>query len=156
MRSVKKYVFSIIIFTMSSLLMTGCSKDEVLGRYNDVIQSVGNIELTGDIILKGDREYGVDHYVGSYEADYKIFSGIEYLFGGTSIERESGKDVSVSCSLMVTNGTAKIFWISGSNEPAVLLEAEGDYCDTIMLPDGGNYIGVNCDSFTGSVNINIE
>ena len=156
MRSVKKYVFFIIIFAMGSLLMTGCSKDEVLGRYNDVIQSVGNIELTGNIFLKGDREYGVDHYVGSYEADYKNFSGIEYLFGGTSIERESGKDVSVSCSLMVTNGTAKIFWISGSDKPVVLLETEGDYCDTITLPDGGNYIGVNCDGFTGSVNINIE
>ena len=53
-------------------------------------------------------------------------------------------------------GTAKVFWISGSDEAVTLIEATGTYSDTITLPDGGNYIGIECEDFTGSIELNIE
>ena len=28
--------------------------------------------------------------------------------------------------------------------------------DTITLPDGGNYIGIECENFTGNIELNIE
>ena len=37
----------------------------------------------------------------------RIFADTEYLFGGTSIKREAGKDLSIDCALEVTEGTAK-------------------------------------------------
>ncbi len=70
--------------------LVGCSKDEILDQYNNVVQSAGNTTLTSDFSLKGDRAYGDDCYTGTYTADYKDFSKTEYLFGGTSIERENG------------------------------------------------------------------
>ena len=53
-------------------------------------------------------------------------------------------------------GTAKVFWISGSDEAVTLIEATGTYSDTITLPDGGNYIGIECENFTGNIELNIE
>ena len=84
------------------------------------------------------------------------FSGTEYLFGGTSIKREAGKELSIDCTLEITEGTAKVFWISGSDEAVTLIEATGTYSDTITLPDGGNYIGIECENFTGNIELNIE
>ena len=99
---------------------------------------------------------GIDDYTGTYTADYANFSGTEYLFGGTSIKREAGKELSIDCTLEITEGTAKVFWISGSDEAVTLIEATGTYSDIITLPDGGNYIGIECGNFTGNIELNIE
>ena len=144
---------SILIF---SLTLAGCSKDEILDQYNSVVQIAGNTALTSDFSLKGNRTYGEDCYTGTYTADYKDFSKTEYLFGGTSIERENGKDISVSFDLEITEGTAQVFWVSGSDDPVILLEATGSYSETITLPEGGNYIGVIGNNFTGHLEMNIE
>ena len=144
---------SVLVF---SLTLVGCSKDEILEQYNNIVQSAGNTALTSDFSLKGNRAYGEDCYTGTYTADYKDFSKTEYLFGGTSIERENGKDISVSCDLEITEGTAQVFWISGSDDPVILLEATDSYSETITLPEGGNYIGITGNNFTGHLKVNIE
>ena len=66
-------------------MLAGCSKDEILNHYNNIVQSAGSIELTGKSSLQGEKEKGIDDYTGTYTADYANFSGTEYLFGGTSI-----------------------------------------------------------------------
>lgn len=152
----KKICLFLVLILTGSFILSGCTKDEILDHYNNIIQSAGSIELTGNLSLKGNKEKGVDDYTGTYQADYKGFSDTEYLFGGTSIDREAGKEISITCTLEVTSGKAKVFWISGADEPTTLLETTGTYNDTITLPDGGNYIGIKCDNFTGSVELNIE
>lgn len=153
-----KKIFSLVLVCTLAigLSLTGCSKDEILDQYNNVVQLAGNATLTGDLSLKGKRTYGDDHYTGTYVADYKDFSKTEYLFGGTSIERENGKDISVSCDLEITEGTAQVFWVSGSDDPVILLEATDSYSETITLPEGGNYIGITGNNFTGQLEMNIE
>ena len=94
--------------------------------------------------------------IAIHTANYEDFSDTEYLFGGTSIKREAGKDLSIDCALEVTEGTAKVFWISGADEAVTLFETTGTYSDTITLPDGGNYIGIECENFTGNIELNIE
>ena len=76
---------------MFCLLLSGCSKEEVLEKYNAVVEKVGEVQLTNDINLQGKRDYGEDYYTGTYQAEYKKFSDTEYLFGGTTIERAAGK-----------------------------------------------------------------
>ena len=67
------------------------------------------------------KEIRIDEYTGTYTADYENFSDTAYLFG--SIKREAGKELSIDCTLEVTEGTAKVFWISGSDEAVTLIEA---------------------------------
>ena len=152
----KMFSFVLVCTFAIGLSLTGCSKDEILDQYNNVVQLAGNATLTRDLSLKGKRMYGDDHYTGTYVADYKDFSKTEYLFGGTSIKRENGKDISVSCDLEITEGTAQVFWVSGSDDPVILLEATDSYSETITLPEGGNYIGITGNNFTGHLEMNIE
>lgn len=152
----KKIFLSLILILIGVSTLSGCTKDEILNHYNNVVQSAGSIELTGKLSLQGKKEKGIDDYTGSYQADYENFSNTEYLFGGTSIKRKAGKDISVTCTLEVSSGTAKVFWISGADEAVTLLETTGTYSDTITLPDGGNYIGIECEDFTGKIEMNIE
>ena len=153
---VKKIVLSLCLILCGVSILSGCTKDEVLNQYNNIVQSAGSIALTGNLSLQGTKEKGTDDYTGSYTANYKDFSDTEYLFGGTSIKREAGKELSIDCTLEVSEGTAKVFWISGADEAVTLIEATGTYSDTITLPDGGNYIGIACEDFTGNTELNIE
>ena len=98
----------------------------------------------------------IDDYTGSYTADYESFSDAEYLFGGTSINREAGKELSVACTLEITDGIAKVFLISGADKAVTLIETTGTYNDIITLSEGGNYIGIECENFTGNIELNIE
>ena len=156
MIAVKKIVLSLCLLLLGASVLSGCTKDEFLDQYNNIVQSAGSIALTGNSSLQGTKEKGNDDYTGTYTADYANFSGTEYLFGGTSIKREAGKELSIDCTLEITEGTAKVFWISGSDEAVTLIEATGTYSDTITLPDGGNYIGIECENFTGNIELNIE
>ena len=88
----KKIFLSLILILIGVSTLSGCTKDEILNHYNNVVQSAGSIELTGKLSLQGKKEKGIDDYTGSYQADYENFSDTEYLFGGTSIKREAGKD----------------------------------------------------------------
>lgn len=151
--SMKKFLCSFICIFICCTFCCGCSKDEVLYHYNNVIESAGSLELTNDFSLKGTRKFGEYHYTGSYTADYKKFTGKEYVFGGTSI---NNKDISISCSLEITKGTAKVFLISGSNKPTTLIESSSSYNQVISLPNGGNYIGIEGDSFNGNIKLNIK
>ena len=152
----KKIVLALAFVLLGSFMLSDCSKDEILDHYNNIVQSAGAIELTGKSSLEGTKEKGIDDYTGTYTADYEDFSDTEYLFGGTSIKREAGKELSIDCTLEVTEGTAKVFWISGSDKAVTLIETTGTYSDTITLPDGGNYIGIECENFTGNIELNIE
>lgn len=106
---VKKIVLSLCLILLGASVLSGCTKDEVLDQYNNIVQSAGSIALTGNSSLQGTKEKGIDDYTGSYTANYEDFSDTEYLFGGTSIKREAGKDLSIDCALEVTDGTAKYF-----------------------------------------------
>ena len=98
----KKIVLALAFVLLGSFMISGYSKDEILDHYNDIVQSAGAIELTGKLSLEGSKEKGIDDYTGTYTADYKNFSDTEYLFGGTSIKREAGKELSIDCTLEIT------------------------------------------------------
>jgi len=83
----KKIVLALTFVLVGSFMLAGCSKDEILNHYNNIVQSAGSIELTGKSSLQGEKEKGIDDYTGTYTADYANFSGTEYLFGGTSIKK---------------------------------------------------------------------
>ena len=133
-------------------ILTAGIMSNLSGLFDDVNTQVGNIA----------------QQVGTKPSSFepRVFAMIEALSRNvvlpiagiilTFIKREAGKELSIDCTLEVTEGTAKVFWISGSDEAVTLIEATGTYSDTITLPDGGNYIGIECESFTGSIELNIE
>ena len=131
-------------------------KDAILSAYGSLVDAAGSWALTPDRSLQGERVQGEDDYTGAYEADYEDFSGTELLFGGTTLDREAGDTVELSCSLAIDEGEATIFLCSGTDDPVILLSESGDYESTLTVGGGSTYIGVWGEGVTGSVSIQIE
>ena len=125
-------------------------KDALVDAYGSLVDTAGSWALMPD------RSLQEDDYTGTYAADYDDFSGTELLFGGTTLDREAGNMVELTCSLDIEEGEAAIFLCSGSEEPVLLLSESGDYSDTIEVGGGSVYLGVWAEGVTGSVSIQIE
>ncbi len=136
--------------------MSACSKDKIIEQYNKALQAVGDNNLTSGGKLQGVREFGGDSYVGTYQAEYDDFTGKEIVFGGTSLERDSGNEVNISCDLDIDDGAAQLLLQSGDNTLQVLCETSSSYSETIELPSASNYIIVQAENFTGSINLTVE
>jgi len=52
----KKIVLALTFVLVGSFMLAGCSKDEILNHYNNIVQSAGSIELTGKSSLQGEKE----------------------------------------------------------------------------------------------------
>lgn len=52
----KKIVLALTFVLVGSFMLAGCSKDEILNHYNNIIQSAGSIELTGKSSLQGEKK----------------------------------------------------------------------------------------------------
>lgn len=131
-------------------------KDAILDAYGSLVDAAGALALTPDRSLRGERVRGEDDYTGAYEADYEDFSGTELLFGGTTLDREAGNTVEISCSLNIEEGEAAVFLCSGGDDPVILLSESGEYSSTIEVGGGSTYIGVWGEEANGSVSIQIE
>ena len=131
-------------------------KDTLVGAYGSLVDAAGSWALTPDRSLQGERVRGEDDYTGTYEANYEDFSGTELLFGGTTLDREAGNSIELSCSLDIEEGEAAVFLCSGSDDPVILLSGSGDYSSTIEVGGGSTYIGVWGEEANGSASIQIE
>ena len=143
-----------VCVALIALGLGGCrfSKDGVLSAYESAVQFAGQFALTPAIQLQGVRAFGEDHYTGDYRAEYKNFSGTEYLFGGTSTV---GRDVQVTFSLDAESGGSTLFLMSGKNMLEVLLDAQGEFERTLTLPAGSSYIGFTGKGLTGTLKMRL-
>lgn len=131
----------------------GQVKDSVLGAYQTLVDGAGAAVLTPESQLKGQLAKGGDDYTGSYRADYQDFTGTEFLFGGTTVEREAGGTVELTCSLDLESGEAAVFLLSGAEDPAVLLSGSGSYAGSVTVDGASTYIGVWGDHAAGTVSV---
>ncbi len=51
----EKILLSLILILIGVSTLSGCTKDEILNHYNNVVQSAGSIELTGKLSLQGKK-----------------------------------------------------------------------------------------------------
>ncbi len=134
----------------------GQAKDSIVNAFGELVGDAGNAALTPQSKLQGHKENGVDDYTGAYEATYSEFTGTEILFGGTTLEREAGSTIHITCSLSLESGEAAVFLRSGADDPVILLSESGEYDGTIEVDGTSTYIGVWGDQAEGTVSIEIE
>lgn len=134
----------------------GQAKDSIVNAFGELVGDAGNAALTSQSKLQGHKENGADDYTGSYEATYSDFAGTELLFGGTTLEREAGSSIHITCSLSLENGEAAIFLCTGADDPVILLSESGEYDGTVEVDGTSTYIGVWGNQADGTVSIEIE
>ena len=161
MNMAKRAAVLLTVFCLSFSL-AGCGsgqegslKDNLIDGFDHFLQSFSRHALTKDKNLQGERAPGPDEYTGSYTAHYEDFNGEEFLFGGTALERERGSNLKVSYTLEVTSGSAVLYWIS-SGEKHVIANDGGEDVYHLTLGSGDNYISLEGESFSGSLEMTVE
>ena len=152
----RRRIAILLIAGCMMLLSTGCSKDQIISQYNNVLQTIGDKSITKDRKLQGERKLGEDSYVGNYKADYKSFTGEEIVFGGTALSRDAGNEIKVSCRIEAKSGTVKIVFQSGTEDVRVLCDDTGEHTETIELPSASNYLKIEGKDFTGEVELDSQ
>ncbi len=150
----KKIGLLVITVCLTLILCSGCTKDEFLNIYENVNEKAGDMVLTSKSKLKGNREFGEDHYTGTYEVAYKKFKGEEVLFGGTTIEREND-NIHIELNVENSDGNIKIYMKLKEKEETLAIE-DGSYEFDFNVKDGSNYLIIDGDNYSGKVDIEIK
>ena len=152
----------LLVLFLSLTCLSGCTqqssqelKDSVLSSFNDLLHQVSRLALTDEKRLSGEKTAGADSYTGSYQADYEDFHGTEYLFGGTGLSREQGNDLSVTYTLKVCSGSARLF-LSQNGTETILANTSGSGSCQIHLEGGDTYIGIEGEDFNGSLSLTVQ
>lgn len=154
MKRGKSLLAAVLVLCMAFAL-AGCSKDTILEGYNDLLHHASQYALTSEKTLTGEKTKGVDSYTGSYTAEYDDFSGTEYLFGGTGLEREHGNELTVTYHLTVESGSAELFWrAKDARDPLAETTGSGSY--SVTLTSGDHYLVFEGEDFQGTLHVTVE
>lgn len=151
----KATLISFVLLLLAGTLLPGCGKDQVMDVYGAAVAAAGNLGVDSGLTLKGEREFGVDKYTGTYTAEYEDYTGEECPFGGTMLERREQEHVEVTVTIKGEGG-AKLIWMCGADNPVTIADGEGEFTETAYLAPGSNYFNLRFDHFTGSVELVIE
>ena len=119
-----------------------------------VVENIGDSQITDDDDLIGARLLvDDDSYVGEYTAECSHMTGRDVVFGGASIHN---RDLFLSGHIETESGNATVRIRMNSEVIELEPDADGYFETTLKLDNGGNYIMVIYDDFSGVVEMNSE
>lgn len=130
-------------------------KDKIINVYDTFIQSFDTTGLSKDKELKGNRIFGTDKYIGTYEAEYKNITSEETIFGGTALHRKNGDHVKLKIKIEKESGNISVIAKLGNNE-TTLINDIGEYEDNIYIEGVSYYLTIKLDNFNGNIDIVAE
>ena len=144
-----------IIFISSIFNGNSVSKDGILNTFNSFLQDTSINGLTKNNKLEGEREFGIDEYVGTYKANYNKKTKEETIFGGTVLNRENGNTILLKIKVEKQSGSIEIINNSGT-ESEVLINDTGEVEKSIDVKEKSYYLKIKVTDFTGNVEIVAE
>ena len=136
-----KKALALCLLLLCLPLAAGCSLQGIADAYGfalDTLSAMG-LEVTQQVL--GTREQGADGITGSYQAEYTDFRGKEVIFGNASLGDKAGRKITIRCQMEIAQGEARLMMSL--------------YRETISLPDAANYIWVEGDGWTGSIDLDV-
>ena len=151
-----------LFFLMAGLLLCliGCRLDdmepeEMQAFLDGVAEGISDCQITDDEDLTGTRllANSEDSYAGTYTAECSHITGRDVVFGGASIYN---RVLFLSGLIKTKSGKATIR--IRLNDDVIELEPDGDgnLETALKLQNGGNYIIVVYEDFSGSVEMTCE
>ena len=152
---------AIIFLLLTSLLLSlnGCKfnymeQEEMKEFLDGVVENIGDSQITDDDDLIGARLLvDDDSYVGEYTAECNHMTGRDVVFGGASIHN---RDLFLSGHIETESGNATVRIRMNSEVIELEPDADGYFETTLKLDNGGNYIMVVYEDFSGTVEMNSE
>ena len=140
------------VFFTSVFNNNNISKDDTVNNYNNFLQDIAPNGLTKDSKLKGKREFGIDKYVGIYNANYVDDTKEETIFGGTTLNRKEGNSVKLKIKVKKKKGNIEIISNEGTTS-VILINDTGEIEKTINVKEKSYYLKIKVMNFTGNVEI---
>ena len=140
----------VVILAISIKIGVTLPKEEILNTYDSIIQTFSSKGLSKDKDLKGERNFGVDKYVGTYKAKYDNYTGTEDIFGGTTLHRKNGDHIKLTIKVEKQTGNINVISKLGENKLS-LISDDGEYEDTIYIDGMSYYLSINLENFTGNI-----
>lgn len=117
---------------------------------DNVVGVLGASQITADEELLGQRACHDDGYVGSYEAQCQGSTGRDVVFGGGSIEP---RRLQVYGRILTEAGQATVRIRMNEEVAELAVDEEGRFETELRLKSGGNYIMVDYEGFSGTVEL---
>lgn len=153
-----KKILAFALLLCMALSFTGCQfnyekPSEMLEKLEGWAENLGQSQITEEENLIGERILSEDSYVGRYFADGENETGKDVVFGGASIEK---RQLRVYGTITTESGKATVRirqnWDVTELEP----DEDGNFETNLSLDNGGNYIMVNYEDFTGNIELYSE
>ena len=154
-----KHTTIFLLLTVLLLSLTGCRSNfmepEAMQDFLDgVVENIGDSQVTDDDDLIGERLLiDNDSYAGEYSVECNHMTGRDVVFGGASIHN---RDLFLSGHIETESGNATVRIRMNSEVVELEPDADGHFETTLKLDNGGNYIMVIYDDFSGVVEMNSE
>lgn len=155
-----KHTLIFLLLAVLLLCLTGCRLNymepgEMQEFLDGIAEDIGDSQLTGDEDLIGTRVLTSDEdsYAGEYSADCDHVTGRDVVFGGASIHY---RELFLSGIVKAESDKATIR--IRLNDELIELEpdVEGNFETTLKLDNGGNYIMVVYEDFSGTLEMTCE
>ena len=145
-----------LFFVMAGLLLglAGCRLNDV-EYLNGIVSEIGDSQITDDEDLIGTRVLvdSADAYTGAYTAACEAVTGRDVIFGGASIHN---RELFLSGSVEAESGSATVRIRMNAEVYELEPDDTGQFETTLKLENGGNYIMVVYEDFSGSVELTCE
>lgn len=124
-------------------------KEAALSAMDSAMRGFSKSVLTRKYRLTGDKKEGSSAYTGSYQAEYKDFTGKEALFGETGLNLGEDKKIKISYDINSNSGDCYLFRVSPNGINIIAADGEGSV--EFDVKSGDNYIIFQGDHFTGEL-----
>ena len=148
-------IIIVVILAISIRIGVTLPKEEILNTYDSIIQAFSSKGLSKDKDLKGERNFGVDKYVGTYKAKYDNITSEENIFGGTALNRKNGDHIRLKIKVEKQSGDINVIAKLGNNEKN-LINDSGEYDDNIYIENMSYYVAIKLENFKGNIDIIAE
>ena len=119
-----------------------------------VVEDIGDSQVTDDDDLIGERLLIENYsYAGEYSAECNHMTGRDVVFGGASIHN---RDLFLSGHIDAESGKATVRIRMNSEVIELEPDADGYFETTLKLDNGGNYIMVIYEDFSGMLKMTCE
>lgn len=139
-----------VLLGVSVYTIENISPSTILNTYEKVVESCGRTQVSDDKDLIGKRTLKEDAYVGTYIANCANENGREVIFGGGSLKE---RKVKVHGTIKTESGKATLSVRIGENKNTVTTDDNGDFTILLDMDGGGNYVILDYEDFTGSINL---
>ena len=128
--------------------------EEMKEFLDGVVENIGDSQVTDDDDLIGARlQVDDDSYVGEYTAECSHMTGRDVVFGGASIHN---RDLFLSGHIETESGNTTVRIRMNSEVIELEPDADGYFETTLKLDNGGNYIMVIYEDFSGMLKMTCE